>query len=337
MIVCCPLCNFNNLLEDSEEMARVFSFQCEKCEHLLSVKTIVEVLNVLNKKKEEKGNQPKNFVYEHIKDNISTIKLPVLPGMASRIKQLKAVGKSNVKSIAGIVRSDQIIASKILQIANSALYGGLVEITNLNLAISRLGMKTTETMITALENKRIYESEDQGIIPILQSLWKHALAVAVTAQKIGQQLNIEKVEEIFSAGLMHDFGYVLFLQALKKDGPFREKIKNLNMETLLEIAKEKHAEIGADYLKQAGLPGPLVNIVRHHEEVPKAETQNTHLHIVVLANLLCSKVGIAPRHDPDLRLELTESAQELGFNELELASLEVTCEDLVGKISALLA
>jgi len=337
MLVNCPLCNFDNQIEDSKEIMRAFSFQCEKCTQLLSVKVQVEALNVIHKKGEAASNEPKNYVYEYLKENMDAVKLPVLPGLASRIKQLKAVGKSNVKSIAGIVRSDQIIASKILQIANSAMYGGLVEITNLNQAITRLGMRTTETMVTALENRRIYASEDQEMIPILQSLWKHALGVAVTSQKIATQLDQENAEEIFTAGLMHDFGYVLFLQALKSDGPFRKKMKKMDMAALLQIAKSHHAEIGADYLKKAGLPASLVNIVRYHEEIPPEETQNQALHVVVLSNLLCAKVGIAPAHDPDMRLELTESAQELGLNELDLASLEVACEDLVEKITSLLA
>jgi len=337
MLIICPVCHFESKLEDSPEIMRAFSIQCEKCQHLLSVKVEVEVLNVIQRASSTKEGEPRNFVYEYIKENLDSIKLPVLPGLANRIKQLKAVGKSNTKAVTNIVRTDQIIASKILQIANSALYGGLVEITNLDTAITRLGMSTTETLVTALENRRIYESQDPDIIPIMRKLWRHALGVAVTAQKIGQLVKTNQEEELFTAGLMHDFGYVLFLQALNKGGPFRDKIKKLDMDALLSVAKDTHAEIGAMYLRKSGLPAQLVAIVRYHEEIPPSEAQNLHLHTVVLANLLCAKVGIAPKHEPDLRLELTESAQELGFNEIDLASLEVTCEDLINTIGDLIS
>ena len=45
---------------------------------------------------------------------------------------------------------------------------------------------------------------------------------------------------------------------------------------------------------------------------------------------------IATSQSPDIRLELTESAQILGFGELKLADLEVKCEDLVKQVAAIL-
>lgn len=337
MRIVCPICKNQNGIPDDDVPGSVFSILCDGCNQLLNVKVTVEAVELLKtKEKAASACGSKNRVTDYLRKHMDKMNLPVLPVLATRIRQVKNDPNGTVNDIVEVVRSDQIIASKILELANSAMYGGLVEISDLKSAIVRLGLTVTETLVTALENKRIYSSQRKEMRPFLEKFWKHALGVAVTSQVIAKEADHPKEEEVFTAGLLHDFGYVLFLQALAEADQFAVDLTTFDVKEFLDVAFQDHATIGAEYLKSKGLPERLTTIVACHEEVPEAEAANRGLHIVCLANLLCKKVGIGPTHDPDIRLEITESAQELELSEVKLAELEVSCEDLVEEISAML-
>ncbi|CAM2007539.1 HDOD domain-containing protein [Acanthopleuribacter pedis] len=337
MKIHCPVCRHDNLLNDDDIPRLLFSFQCESCNTLLSVKIQVNALNVVKTGRQrtqpgEKRNQIAAYIYE----NKDKLKLPVLPVLATKIRKIRNDGNGTINDVVELVRSDQTMATKILELANSALYGGLVEITDLKLAIMRLGLNVTETLITALENKQLYTSDKKSMLTLLEGLWEHALGVAVTAQKIAEQVGHEATEEVFTAGLLHDFGYILCLQALKQNDSFKVDFAELGTDEFFKLCEKEHAKLGAWYLSEAGLPPKLTGIVAHHEEIPTEESDNADLHIVALANLLCKKVGLGLRQDESIRLDLTESAQSLNLSEVQLASLEVHCEDLTQQLMAML-
>jgi HD-like signal output (HDOD) protein len=336
MQIRCPLCRHVNVLDDQEVPEQQFSFKCDACNQLLSVKLVVEALNLLQGKSEKVDSGPRNRVTDYLRENMDELQLPVLPLLAARIRAVRNDPKGNLNDVVHLVKTDQIIASKILSLANSARFGGLVEITDLKQAITRLGLTVTELLVTALENRRIYSSDNQELRPFLEEFWKHALGVALTAQVLARTAKMPE-EEVFTAGLLHDFGYVLFLQGMTRMRTPKVDLRQLTMKAFLEVARPDHAEIGSIYLEKNGLPVKLTTIVRHHEEVPPEESENRSLHVVCLANQLCRKVGLAPEPDPELRLEITESAHVLGLSEIQLAELEVQCEDYVNDVTAQLA
>lgn len=337
MIVRCPICRHENQLQDNDIPENQFSMQCDSCSQLLAVKVYIEALNVVQAKQQEQttGKQ-KNRVTDYLLENMEDLQLPVLPYLASKIRAVKNDPKGSLNEVVNLVKTDQIIATRILALANSAKFGGLIEISDLKQAITRLGLTITEILVTALENKRIYSSDSRALKPFLEEFWKHALGVGLTSQMLAERAELPEQEEIFTAGLLHDFGYVLFLQAMSIMDTPKVDIQALSMGDFLEVAKADHAEIGAKYLKSNGLPNRLITIVRHHEEIPPEEAENKALHVVCLANLLCKKVGLAPAPEPDLRLEITESAHVLGLSDIQLAELEVQCEDYVTEVSSLM-
>lgn len=331
------MCQHENCLSDDDVTSNLFSILCEKCAQLLSVKIVVEALQVVSTDtNKETAAASKNRVTDYIRFHINELNLPVLPILASKIREAKQTPNFSIADIVELVKTDQIIASKILELANSAAYGGLVEITDLKRAIIKLGLNTTEMLVHALENRRIYSTENKYVETLLKELWLHALGVALTSQTIAKELKMDNESELFSAGLLHDFGYILFIQALIQATDFKVDLSQMTTPEFMEVAFEDHATVGALYLGEKGLPKALTTIVACHEDIPPEEAENRGLHVVALANQLCKKVGLGPVHDPEIRLELTESAQTLGFGELKLADLEVKCEDLVHKVAAAL-
>ena len=336
MKVRCPTCKFENRIPDDEISGFLFSLLCESCEQLLSVKVTVQALSIVKTKTVDQEGGKKNRVSDWIREHMDELNLPVLPILANQIREVRTTENYSIDDVVALVKTDQIIASSILGMANSAKYGGLVEITDLKRAINRLGLTVTEMLVQALENKRIYSSDNRHVRKLLEDLWTHALGTALTAQTIAEELKSDEVPEVFTAGLLHDFGYVLFVQALLQAKTFKVDLSAMSVAEFMEVAFDDHTRLGAHYLAEKGLPKSLTTIVACHEEIPEEEASNQALHIVSLANQLCKKVGLGPVHDPDIRLELTESAQILGFGELKLADLEVKCEDLVKQVAAIL-
>ena len=61
------------------------------------------------------------------------------------------------------------------------------------------------------------------------------------------------------------------------------------------------------------------------------DTSNIQLVLVRLANLVCMKLGIGLRQDPELVLVTCSEAGLLGLTDITLAELEIAVEDHVAK------
>ncbi|MDQ7088791.1 MAG: HDOD domain-containing protein, partial [Acidobacteriota bacterium] len=65
--------------------------------------------------------------------------LPLMPDVAARVKVEAANPHSSAHKLAGIITTDAALAARVLRMANSAIYAGMSEIRELDLAIGRLG------------------------------------------------------------------------------------------------------------------------------------------------------------------------------------------------------
>jgi len=115
-------------------------------------------------------------------------------------------------SIGRLIAADAGLSVKVLQLANSPLFGQGYLITNPLDAVLCLGTDLIAALVFSQSLFRHYETLSHPELDVAR-LWNHSWATAYLAQHIGRekQLSRKAAEEAFLAGLLHESGRLILI------------------------------------------------------------------------------------------------------------------------------
>ena len=221
--------------------------------------------------------------------------LPILPAVAAEVVALTSDEDCDIRKLAEIVRRDQAMAGHMLRMANSATHRAVVQVASLTQAMSRLGMQLVRqfAFVISCQNRvfRVQGREEQ-----LKQLFRHSLATALYAQEIARARR-SNVEEAFLAGLLHDVGRPVLLQAVTDfttTMPFSEA-------DVEESVNALHAYVGGELARQWGLSDRLGEAIAHHHNPAAAPANREGALTVRLADDLAHRLEPNP---PDMDVHM---------------------------------
>ncbi len=228
--------------------------------------------------------------------------------------------RASLERIGELIAEDPAITAKVLQLANSAVFGLELQVNQPLEAIAYIGLETTKALVLLAHT---VSSFDKIKLPgfSVESLWRHSVNVGQMAQKIAlmEKGGLEVAEQAFAAGLLHDIGKLLFCANLP--GLFaktlvlarEEKCSFWDAETQL-FPNAGHAELGGCLLGIWGLPRPIVEAVALHHYPRQLAGSGFHpLTAVHVANILDHEMN------PDRAVLVPMSIQAGYLAELGLA------------------
>ncbi|MDO9106682.1 MAG: HDOD domain-containing protein [Methylovulum sp.] len=215
------------------------------------------------------------------------LSLPSLPHVAVKLKNA-LLGDIGVKEVVDIIQIDAPIVTKLIQIANSALYAPTSSITNCHDAVSRLGLDATRNLVMGISMKQLFHCKDPKLMKIMQSLWKSSLYVSslcfVLAEECSGAVN---PEDALLAGLISNIGAIPvlhFAEQYPDDYPDLEKLQ-ATMSLL-------SPSVGALVLHTLGFSDELVHIPMHAEDwLYDSGDGKAHLIDIVILAKLHSYIG----------------------------------------------
>lgn len=256
--------------------------------------------------------------------------LPVLPEVSQRVMKVVRDPDSAAGDLAEAVGQDQAMAVKVLQVANSAFYGGLQEIKDLQTACARLGMKTVANVVQAVASQQLFSSPSVLYKVMLKQLWHHSLATAHCAHELARLLAEPHADQLFAAGLLHDIGITMLIQivANSKD-PILLKLQS-EPRLLYEVCDRFHELTGLHAVLRWKLPPEFaVAAFCHHspEHLKDAEMERV-AHMVCMANAVTGQTDFAFGREKELPSLMTlPSARYLNLSDVKIATLRVDLED----------
>jgi len=230
-----------------------------------------------------------------IKWNVSKLeKLPTLSAVATELVKLTMDETSDAQQVAAIIETDQSLASKVLQIVNSASYGFSGRVTTMAHAVSLLGFSTVRSLALSMTVSDMFgPSEEPGAFD-RTGFWKHSLACAVCAELIAERVGGRYAEEAFLAGLLHDIGKVALDTCARED--FDRVIREAAAKHISVLEAEKqvmetdHAVVGKWVAERWGLPDMFTHAIwLHHQPpgtLPESGFDKRLVEIVHLANIV---------------------------------------------------
>ncbi|MGB4599849.1 MAG: HDOD domain-containing protein [Trichlorobacter sp.] len=225
---------------------------------------------------------------------MDTKTLPTLPGVITKLNSLSENDKASVQEMARIVASDQVLSARILRLANSPSYG-FYRVSTINNAMILLGVNVVKSLALSSSIFEIMEKNSIG-------LWEHSLGTATAANIIAKKLGIPEVEEIATAGLLHDIGKVIIgLKCAEAVTEIRRMIKVDELyirDAERQVLDTDHAEVGGWLAKSWFLPDKLSEPIACHHDVSRSEDHRTKSAVVHLADLLIKASGFGDSGDP---------------------------------------
>ncbi|MGO9096051.1 MAG: HDOD domain-containing protein [Bryobacteraceae bacterium] len=206
------------------------------------------------------------LVNEELRQAIGAIgELPSPPRTCMLLLQELANPEASFSRVAGIVEQDVGLASKVLQLVNSAFFGFTYEFATVQRAVNYLGIDVLRQLVTSVEILRTFRTDAACGIFSLEDLDAHSRFAAGIA---GQLPVSGDVAVPVLAALLHDVGQLVLAMRLPEQFALALETACETGRSLHSVERElngvTHAEAGGFLLGLWGLPRAVVDAVTHH-------------------------------------------------------------------------
>ena len=222
-------------------------------------------------------------------------RMPAFPRSVQKVLELTRNINCLPKELVGVLEKDPVMTMKILKVINSAYYSLPNKVTSVNQSVVYLGLNTVKNLALSFAAVGILPKHNMAGFDIQRYL-VHSLATAAVARQLCTRYadNESDPGDCYVAGLLHDFGKVVFAQFMAPE--FHEALV-LGETMPLHEAERKvigvdHGVAGAMLAKRWQFPEPLVQCIRDHHRADAASS--LMLDCVRMADQICRSVNQSP-------------------------------------------
>jgi len=214
-----------------------------------------------------------------------------LPSISQEVIALAGDDLVAASRMAKVIEKDPVLTSRLLKVVNSAFYGFRRQIDSVEHAVVILG---NDEVVNLAFSIAIHQIMDRIAPRKAQLLWEHSLLVAHLSQWLGPVLGCSGGNMLYTLGLLHDFGKIIFLQ---RGCGFGDLTQVSSLEGLAAEEREtgvSHAEMGAFVAERWNLPETIVDGLQSHHQPSKAADPATAVtvHVAdIIAHTGCIDMG----------------------------------------------
>ncbi|NLH48820.1 MAG: HDOD domain-containing protein [Myxococcales bacterium] len=267
-------------------------------------------------------------IHQLIKEKVAArvrsgeLDVPVLPHVAAQVMALTNDPNVSAKDFVALLEKDQQLSARLIKIASSPFYAGMMKVSSIQRAIVVVGMKTLHDLVFSVAmGERVFRSK--RFVASMARVWEHSLAVATIAQEIAKVRHVSG-ENAFLAGLLHDIGKPLLIETLERISkelgdrvPFEEVF-------LDEVMRDYHTVVGGLVAKAWRFSDSLYATIRFHHEYEQAGDQRELALLVHVANLFARYLGLSSySQEAEFDILAAPGLQAMQFSDAEIQALLV--------------
>jgi HD-like signal output (HDOD) protein len=209
----------------------------------------------------EQGEAGTRLFYQLFQDLMEDkLALPSMPDVAVRVRQAITERDAGAGEIAKIIQNDPVVAARLMQAANSPLFGGQRPVDSLSAAIVRLGIKNTREVVTAVTMREVFKTRNPLLNKRMVELWMHSSMVAAITAVLARKLPGFTADRALLAGLVHDIGVV---PLLAHAGNYEELARDPGL--LEATISEYRGQVGAMILRRWNFPEDMIAVALEAE------------------------------------------------------------------------
>jgi len=244
-------------------------------------------------------------------------RLPAFPAIATKLLRVLSHDDAQIKQIVDLIRADAALASELLRIVNSPVYGFPGRISSIQNATTLLGLQTVKSFALTVSMKGFLHTALR--LDLLRRLWRHSLACGLICEDLSVVCSTSggRDDRAYTAGLLHNIGSLGLFVAHPRT--YAELLGAAKGGDLLDRERETfgidHTEAGGWLAQSWGLPDDIQQTVITHHQPPSQNGGFDLNDLVRVGVLLADSLGfdvVAPANNyalADVRSFLPHTAQ----------------------------
>jgi diguanylate cyclase (GGDEF)-like protein len=221
----------------------------------------------------------------------NSTRFPSPPGIVLRLLESIRKDDFSFAEIAGIIKSDPALTTRVLTMVNSSFYSLPAKVSNIERALAIMGVNAVKNIALSFMLVSTLKSDNEGSFDF-SYFWRRAITAAVSAELLASHFNVRD-DDTFVIALLQDIGvFVLYSCSPEDYSRLLEdkKARNLRLEVLEEMALGfNHQEVGSELLRTWGLPENIFVPIRYHHMHGEAPVQYRSLaRILFLSDMVSS-------------------------------------------------
>ncbi len=258
-----------------------------------------------------------------------------LPDACFKVKALMEDENSAISDFADVISVDPSMTSRLLQIANSAIYRFPGEISTISRAITVIGTQAIYNMMLVDVAASAFKHFANQAID-LKRFWRMSIYCGLVTKNLAILAGIKDIERLFVAGLLQNFGELL---VAKISPEVAKKCELYNRDNLPWSLQESalgftYTDISAELLKIWQLPEKIIIPIRHFNQ---AQSNQINQDVKVLN--LASRLALLDSHGDEF--EYDEIIDKSLCKSLKLSNedieqvTEIAADDAIGILTVM--
>lgn len=196
----------------------------------------------------------------HYAQNVAD--LFALPEGYLKVKELMDSDTASLDEIAEVIILDPVLTSKMLKLANSAIYNLPYQVESISKALLVLGKTQVYNLVLSIGIASACSKVDTSAIE-LERFWEQSINAALIARYLAQCCNQRPTDKFYVAGLLHNIGELVVLH---NDAHQANLCQNYDADERPWQVQQRelgftYAECGAELLHLWQLPDSIVEPV----------------------------------------------------------------------------
>jgi len=189
------------------------------------------------------------------------LSLPVVSTTLSRVLALLGNEEVAIEDLALAVETDPALATKVVGVANSGLYGGIDSVTSVRDTLMRTGLEQAKNIVAGVAiRSSVFQA--RGYDDVMDAIWRRSLMTAIAMSELLED-DPAFSDSAFLTGLVHDVGRIVLLAtatvplADAGDAPTKEAVE--------EAGAALRCELGAIALSSWTFADEMVEAISWQE------------------------------------------------------------------------
>ncbi|MDX1366728.1 HDOD domain-containing protein [Pseudomonas sp.] len=206
--------------------------------------------------------------------------LPTLPEVALKVREAAEDPDIGIPQISKVIGNDAALTARIIKVVNSPLLRTNKEITDLQMAVSRLGINYTCNLATGLAMEQMFQATSDVVDRKMREVWNKSTEIAGICHVLCKHYTRLMPDQATLAGLVHQIGVLPILTYAEDHNELLSDSISLN-----HVIEQIHPLIGDKILRTWDFPELIAMVPSQHLDFTRDSAKVDYVDIVQVAIL----------------------------------------------------
>ncbi len=206
--------------------------------------------------------------------------LPTLPEVALKVREAAEDPDIGVAQLSKVIGNDAALTARIIKVVNSPLLRTNKEITDLQMAVGRLGINYTCNLATGLAMEQMFQATSDVVDRKMREVWNKSTEIAGICHVLCKHYTRLLPDQATLAGLVHQIGVLPILTYAEEHSELLADSISLN-----HVIEKIHPIIGDKILRTWEFPELIAMVPSQYLDFSRDSAKVDYVDIVQVATL----------------------------------------------------